>query len=371
MARASTPACQTNISFQQPRPNGHVIYPSSKKSYQCELCPRSFACDDPLRHHASKHDHTVQYVYVECKQSKPDIIALHGVYCRRRTHYVRVTTSTPLGLFSAIQQIDVIEELTFEEFLKRDFSSTETHKETMRRMKEFDKRCCRPAHERITFITKKLVSRLLSCFPWTPVPEQSRSSRWPSRPDTISKSHSQSIETLTANDRRSQHTDDLTLNASWSSRLDTRLESPSQSTEALAANDRHSQDVDDPASTARNSLPENLTAIVAVASFYSTADGVHGHEVLVATHSNTIILLGLVDLDALLRHTRIKNQLRQIIGYHAYTELLEYRKKRMNIEDPVYQGILPDGLPIGVGEEVRLEDCSPMLKAEVCSVLDS
>lgn len=203
---------------------------------------------------------------MECKQPKPDIIALHDVYCRRRTHYVRVTTSTPLGPFSAIQQIDEIEELSFEEFLKRGFSSTETHKETVRRMKEFDKRCCRPVHETITvrtpghsslnaesdfiqFITKKLVSRLLSCLLWTPVPEQSRSSRWPSRPDTISKSHSQSIETLTANDRRSQHADDLTLTASLSSRLDTRLESPSQSIGAIAANDKRSQDVDDPAST--------------------------------------------------------------------------------------------------------------------------
>lgn len=78
-----------------------------------------------------------------------------------------------------------------------------------------------------------------------------------------------------------------------------------------------------------------------------------------------------MDLDALLRHAGIKNQLPQIIGDYAYTELLEYRKKRMNIENPVYQGILPDDLPIGVGEEVRLEDCSPVLEAEVRSILDS
>lgn len=78
-----------------------------------------------------------------------------------------------------------------------------------------------------------------------------------------------------------------------------------------------------------------------------------------------------MDLDALLRNTRIRDQLRQIIGDYAYKELLKYRKKRMNIEDPVYQGILPDDLPIGVGEEVRLEDCSPALEAEVRSVLDS
>lgn len=43
----------------------------------------------------------------------------------------------------------------------------------------------------------------------------------------------------------------------------------------------------------------------------------------------------------------------------------------MDIEDPVYQGILPDDLPIRVGGEVRLEDCSPVLEAEVRSILDS
>jgi hypothetical protein len=201
---------------------------------------------------------------MEFKQSTPDIIAFHGVSCQRGTHYVRVLISKPSGLFSNIHRIEEYEELTFEQFRKRDFSSTDMHKEIVGKMKEFDKGCCKPVHERIKvrtlghpssdaesdfiqFVTKTLVHRLLSCFPWTPFPEQSRSSRRLSRQDMILKSPSQSIETLTANNRRSQHTDDLTLIASRSSRLDTK--SPSQSTETLTANDKRSQDVDDPAST--------------------------------------------------------------------------------------------------------------------------
>ncbi|KAJ5022536.1 hypothetical protein J3E73DRAFT_260711 [Bipolaris maydis] len=283
----------------QPTRKGLIIYPDSEGNYPCKSCSISFPHPEPYRYHASKHNDTVEYIYDECKQLatlKPEIKAFLGVYCDGSTHYVRMAISQPVGLGSTIKGVDEEVELAFEEFLRRDFSSTEMHKET--------------------------------------VPRQSRSSRWPSRPNT-------------------------------------RLKSPHPSTEAITANDRHSLDAEDQTSSARDSLPEHVTGIVAVASFSSTADGVHGHKILVTTHSDTIILLGLVDLDALLRHTRIRNQLPQIIGDYAYTELLEYRKKRMTIEDPVYQGILPDDLPIGVGEEVRLEDCSPVLEAEVRSLLDS
>ncbi|EUC40885.1 hypothetical protein COCMIDRAFT_40861 [Bipolaris oryzae ATCC 44560] len=373
MAPASADASPSDSLEDQPRENGLVIQPTSKRSYRCKSCGISFPCHEPWQHHANKHGETFPHIHIELKPLAlaPDVIALHDVYCRRRTHYVRVTSSTPLGPFSAIQRIDEVEELTFKEFLKRDFTSTENHKAIVRRMEEFDKKCCKSVHERTTFVTKKLVNRLLSCFPCISVPEQSRPSRWPSRPDMRSKSPSQSTKALAANDGLSQHTEDLTLTVSRPSRLHTSLKSPSQSTEAITVNDRRSQDVDDPASTARNSLPQNVAAVVAVASFYSTAKGVHGHEVLVTTHSDTIILLQRVDLDALLQYTRTKKQLQEIVGEYAYTGLLEYRKKGIDIEEPVYQGFLPDDLPIGVGEEVRLEDCSPVLEAEVRSALDS
>lgn len=111
--------------------------------------------------------------------------------------------------------------------------------------------------------------------------------------------------------------------------------------------------------------------MIAVDSFYSTPNGVRGDKVLVATQPDTIILLEQVNLDTLLRYTRITNQLREIVGDYAYEELREYEEKRMDISDPVYQGILPDDLPIRAGEEIRLEDCSPMLEAQVRSILDS
>lgn len=43
----------------------------------------------------------------------------------------------------------------------------------------------------------------------------------------------------------------------------------------------------------------------------------------------------------------------------------------MDIEYPVYQGILPDGFPSRAGEEIRLEDCPAVIEAEFRSVLDS
>ena len=103
--------------------------------------------------------------------------------------------------------------------------------------------------------------------------------------------------------------------------------------------------------------------MIAVDSFYSTPNGVRGDKVLVATQSDTLMLLRRVDLGALLLHTRCASQLRDIVGEHTYEQLLEFEDKGMDVLDPVYSGILPDDLPIGVGEEVPLEKCSPMFHA--------
>ncbi|KAF5846152.1 hypothetical protein GGP41_008640 [Bipolaris sorokiniana] len=328
--------------------------PYQAKNYQCQRCLKSFPCHEPYLYHASKHGDTIEYICFKFNQLAsltPDIIAFHGVYCRRSTHYVRVTISRPLGPTSTIQRIDEEEELTLEEFLKTDFSFTERYKEIMKRVEEFDRQCCRPIYDTITvrtlgyssldtgsnfiqFSTKKLVNRLLSCFACIPISRQLRSSR-------------------------------------WSSTRDTRSTLLCSSTKAISATNGQDLVADDPSSVARNSLPENVSGVIAVDSFYSTPNGVRGDKVLVATPQDTIILLRQVNLDALLRHTRITNQLREIVGDYAYEELREYEEKRMDIPDPVYQGILPDDLPIRVGEGIRLEDCSPMLEAQVCSVLDS
>lgn len=72
------------------------------------------------------------------------VTAFHRVYCHRGTHFVRVTVSNSLGSISTIRQIDEEEELTFEEFLKEDFISTEIYEEAVKKMKELDARCCRP-----------------------------------------------------------------------------------------------------------------------------------------------------------------------------------------------------------------------------------
>ncbi|XP_014550950.1 hypothetical protein COCVIDRAFT_20702 [Bipolaris victoriae FI3] len=378
MAQASADASSLTIqpdSFEnQLRQDSVVIHPNSNRNYQCQRCLKSFPCHEPYLYHASKHGDTIEYICFEFNQSAslaPDIIAFHGVYCRRSTHYVRVTISRFLGHTSTIQRIDEEEELTFEEFLKTDFTSTERYTETVKRVEEFDRQCCRPIYDTITFSSKKLVKRLLSCFSCIPLPRQSRSSRWPSTRHMRSTLLGPSTKDITANSWQCLATDGPKSIASQPRTPETRLNSPHPSIEATSANNRQDPVADDPVSIARNSLPENVSGVIAVDSFYSTPNGVRGDKVLVATQPDTIILLEQVNLDTLLRYTRITNQLREIVGDYAYEELREYEEKRMDISDPVYQGILPDDLPIRAGEEIRLEDCSPMLEAQVRSILDS
>lgn len=78
-----------------------------------------------------------------------------------------------------------------------------------------------------------------------------------------------------------------------------------------------------------------------------------------------------MDLDALLQHPRLAKQLQEMIGGHTFPKLLKYKKKPKDTKVIIYRGNLPNDLPIGVREGVRLDDCSPVLQAEVCSILDS
>lgn len=230
---------------------------------------------------------------------------------------------------------------------------------------------------------KKLFNWVRSCFACVPTPRRSWSSRW--TPDKRPTSLYSSTKTITASNGQDTVADDPTSTASWPSTPDTRLTSLYPSIEATDANNGQDLVANDPTSIvswptptyatpsqllilpfqAKTVLPENLSGIIAVRSFYSTSNGVRGHKALVATQSDTVMLLQRVDLDALLSHERIMNQLQNIVGGQAFRELLKFQEKRMDILEPVYCGILPDDLPIGVGEELSLEECSPTLLAHV------
>ncbi|MDO3398242.1 hypothetical protein QWJ41_21205, partial [Nocardioides sp. SOB44] len=69
------------------------------------------------------------------------------VYCDRSIHRVRVTISQPFGSTSRIQQMDEEVTLTFKEFLDQDFVSTEAYEDTLKKMEEFDRQCCRTIHD--------------------------------------------------------------------------------------------------------------------------------------------------------------------------------------------------------------------------------
>lgn len=65
------------------------------------------------------------------------------------------------------------------------------------------------------------------------------------------------------------------------------------------------------------------------------------------------------------------NQLRGLVGENAYTQLLEFDEKRIDVLYPVYCGVLPDDLPVGVGQEVPLVECTPILQAHFLNFLDT
>ncbi|KAF5843985.1 hypothetical protein GGP41_003159 [Bipolaris sorokiniana] len=281
------------------------------------------------------HSDTIKDIYIESKQSailKQDVVAFHGVYCDYNTHYVRVTTSQPFRSTSTTHQIDE-DVLTFREFLKKDFRSSETYTDTLKTIEEFDKQCCRTIHDTAMLSARVLINWLRLCF-------------------------SACIPTLRKS--RSRHYSSI-------SNLKSTPRYPSIG--PITTDDEHDIVVDNSISITNSVLPEDIIAIIAIQSFYSTFEGVCGYGVLVATRSDTLNLQQRIDLRALLPHGRIMNQLRGIVGEHVYRELLEFEEKHMNFLEPVYQGILPDDLLIGVGEELLLENCSPMLQAQVDNCL--
>ncbi|KAF5844303.1 hypothetical protein GGP41_004524 [Bipolaris sorokiniana] len=340
-----------------------VVRPEADGKYQCGRCPKRFLCHEPYQYHATKHGDTIEHIYIESKQLKSYVKAFHGVCCRRSTHYVRVTISESLGYNSEIRRIDEEHELTFEEFLEKDFNATKPYKETLESMVELQRQCCRSTHDTTVSGPKKLFNWVRSCFACIPTPRRSWSSRW--TPDKRPTSLYSSTKTITASNGQDTIADDPTSTASWPSTPDTRLASLYPSIEATDVKNGQDLVANDPTSIAKTVLPEKLSGIIAVHAFYSTSNGGRGHKALVATQSDTVMLLQRVDLDVFLSHGRIMNQLQNIVGGQAFKELLEFQEKRMDILEPVYCGILPDDLPIGVGEELSLEECSPTLFAHV------
>jgi len=351
-------------------------------------------------------DGTTEHVHKDLRHkavSEPYVSICRGVWCGDGTHYVQVNVSQSMGPDSAIQQVDEDRTVTVEEFLRMEFSHTEAYEDTFRKIRELNKRCCRPIQD--TIIPRATEHRssnartnpihssynlvgswLQSCFSAC-IPKTRKFSRWPSstcprRPVLPPNTSYPSTEAIIADTghrpileavkyyEKSHSEEALEYRTSTA---DMPPPTPTASAQMLtqAPRPNHSAICKLSADATRIFLPESVIGVVAVEAFYSTCKGVIGCGVLGMTRSDSIVHLKSVDLGALIERERIARQLQCFVGKLAYAELLRFEYKRSCVPEPVYHGILPEMLPIGVGEEISLQECSPLIQAQVDSLLNS
>ncbi len=117
-------------------------------------------------------------------------------------------------------------------------------------------------------------------------------------------------------------------------------------------------------------VPENITAVVAVDSFHASRDGVYGHGVMVVDQLDNVSLLQRVDFEALTKCERIAKQVQYVVGEPSYDEVSRFQGKHIDIQGPIYCGLLPEmELQIQVGEDIPLEQCHPTVKEQIQSVM--
>lgn len=117
-------------------------------------------------------------------------------------------------------QVDEDETFTVEEFFQMKFSRTKGHQDTVKKITEFNKKCCRPVQEKITTPElrpsnagtdliqpsyNRVVIWLKSCF-FACIPTQRGSSHWatsnpPSTPDLQPNSSCPSTEAIIVDTR--------------------------------------------------------------------------------------------------------------------------------------------------------------------------
>ena len=326
---------------------------------------------------------------------KPEIRIFYNVWCEGGTHYVRVNVLRSCGPNSTIQQVDEDETFTVKSFLHMHFNPTKVYQDTVKRIKEFDRRCCsRPVEATTTADISEhpslyagtdfaksgyiiLVKWLRSCFfPAQRKPGHWSFSAWHRGPDLRRASFHSSKEAIIPDTTYRSDIDANTYRPSSNSKGDTKYR---MSTANLSAPNYAASDAMLPlAQTTQKhanritgaSLPEHITGVVAVGSFYSTCEGVYGCQVIVLTRSDSVRLLQRVDFGALVEYERIARQLRAIIGDSVFDQLSQLEQKRIDVRDPVYRGLVPEeGLQVKVGEALPLEQCPPILQAYVKSVV--
>jgi hypothetical protein len=122
-------------------------------------------------------------------------------------------------------------------------------------------------------------------------------------------------------------------------------------------------------------LPTKIDAVLSMESLYTTNEGVRGWRVLVLTQCDTVRLLQTVSLSALIVHQRIARQIQHIMGDYAYNQALSMQGRRIRLPYPIYVGFPPeealdksDIQRLERGEELSLEQCSPLFEAHARSI---
>ncbi|KAF7570525.1 hypothetical protein PtrM4_105270 [Pyrenophora tritici-repentis] len=398
-----------------------ILSPDPDGFYRCKKCNRSHLCPEPCMFHEqgcnvdassavpTLHEEpsgnqncasgdTKENTHNDLKHEavpKPYVRNCRGVWCGNGTHYVQVDVSQPMGLDSTIRQVDEVKTFTVDDFFQMEFSRTEEYEDTVKKIKKFDERCCRPVQDIIIakapehrspnagtdsiLSSYKIVLKWLQSYFSSCIPTHRKSNRWttstcPSTPDLRPNSSCPSTEAIIADNGHRLKVEKSDSNRDMGYRKPTAdmpthmyigsVQTFTQDHSAIYGPSLNSAEATD------TFLLESVTGVVAVNCFYSTCEGVHGCGVLVLTHSDTITLLKRVSLSALINHERIAGQLQDILGKPAYNRLLRFEEKRALIRGPVYNGILPDSLQIRVGKELPLNQCPPILQAEVRSILN-
>ena len=122
-------------------------------------------------------------------------------------------------------------------------------------------------------------------------------------------------------------------------------------------------------------LPTKIDAVLSMESLYTTNEGVCGWRVLVLTQCDTVRLLQTVSLSALIVYQRIARQIQHIMGEYAYNQALSMQGRRIHLPCPIYVGFPPeealdksDIQRLERGEELSLEQCSPLFEAHARSI---
>ncbi|CAE7219815.1 hypothetical protein HRS9139_09660 [Pyrenophora teres f. teres] len=402
MVHDSVAASRPNLPGQRPREEKLFLLPDADGKFQCSHCPKRYGhrCHEPYKFHLeAKHGYTIGYISIESmplEAPKPEIRTCYDVWCEGGIHYARVNVLRSFGPNSTIQ-LDEDETFTKKRFFQTHFARTKVYEDTVRMITELDGRCCRPVRNTLTKnipkypspntatdsiqpgyrnVVKWLRSYFFACIPTWRRPNRRNFSARHHRPDLRRASLDSSKEAIIPDTKHRSNADIDAYRESSDLERDKkyRMSTANLSAPKYAASDdmrplaqttpKHVNRVTDA------SLPDNVTGVVAVDSFYSTCEGVYGHKVIVLTRSDSIIVLQRANFGALVECERIARQLRDIIGDLAYDQLSQFERKRIDVRDPVYRGLLPEeGLELKVGEALPLEQCSPILQAYVQSVV--